>query len=276
MAETIRGINVAIGAETTGLLKALSDVIKKSKDIQSELKQVEKLLKLDPKNTEILAQKQKLLADAVANTKEKLDRLKEAQEQVNLQFVEGKISEGQYSAFQREIAATEERLKSLQSQFDQTKTGLEAVGKSIQDTGKKISDAGGTLTKNVTDPLTKIGKAALKVGMDFEVAMSEVKAISGATGTDFEALHAKAKEMGVATKFSASEAASGLKYLATSGWDTQQMLDGLEGMMMLAAASGEDLRPCIWHSDGLHEGVRVGCQPDRAVRGYSHCRFQQV
>jgi phage-related minor tail protein len=101
--ESIKGINIVIGSDTTALSKALGDVNKKSRDIQSELKLVEKLLKMDPSNTELLAQKQKLLADALKNTKEKLDGLKKAQEQVNAQFKKGEINEGQYRAFQREI-----------------------------------------------------------------------------------------------------------------------------------------------------------------------------
>ena len=79
----IKGITIEIGGNTQPLNKALSDVNKKSKDLQSELRQVDKLLKLDPKNTELLAQKQKLLAEAVQNSKEKLDRLKTTQQQVN-------------------------------------------------------------------------------------------------------------------------------------------------------------------------------------------------
>lgn len=120
MAETIKGINVVIGAETTGLSKALSDVNKKSRDIQSELKQVERLLKLDPSNTELLAQKQQLLSQAVENTREKLDRLRSVQEQVNEQFQRGEISEGQYRAFQREVVATEQALRRLEEQLQAT------------------------------------------------------------------------------------------------------------------------------------------------------------
>lgn len=241
MAETIRGINVVIGAETTGLSKALGDVNKKSKDIQKELKEVDKLLKLDPKNTELLAQKQKLLSDAVTNTKEKLDRLKAAQEQVNEQFAKGDISEGQYRAFQREIVATEERLKTLQAQLGKTKIDFEAIGQSMQNAGQKMTDAGKSLTTRVTAPIVGLGAAALKAGMDFEAGMSEVKAISGATGNEFEALKEKAKEMGANTKFSATEAADALKYMAMAGWEPQQMLEGLDGVMNLAAASGENL-----------------------------------
>lgn len=117
MAETIKGINVVIGAETTGLSKALADVNKRGRDLQSELKQIEKLLKLDPTNTELLAQKTKLLGDAVENTREKLNRLRIAQEQVNEQFAKGQISEGQFRAFQREIVKTEQELKRFENQL---------------------------------------------------------------------------------------------------------------------------------------------------------------
>src|SRR5690554_2498637 len=103
MAGKIKGITIEIGGNTQPLNKALEDVNKKSKSIQSELKQVERLLKLDPKNTELLAQKQKLLGDAVENSREKLDRLRATQEQVNEQFKKGEISEEQYRAFQREV-----------------------------------------------------------------------------------------------------------------------------------------------------------------------------
>lgn len=93
----------------------------------------------------------------------------------------------------------------------------------------------------ITAAISGIGVAAVKVGSDFEAAMSEVQAISGATGSDFDALTAKAKEMGATTKFSASESAEALKYMAMAGWDAQQMVDGLDGVMNLAAASGEEL-----------------------------------
>jgi len=93
----------------------------------------------------------------------------------------------------------------------------------------------------VTAPLMGLGAAAVKVGSDFETGMSEVAAISGATSNDLKRLEEKAREMGATTKFSATEASEGLKYMAMAGWDTTQMLDGLEGVMMLAAASGENL-----------------------------------
>jgi TP901 family phage tail tape measure protein len=111
----------------------------------------------------------------------------------------------------------------------------------MQDIGKKMESVGKNLSMKVTAPLMALGGVAVKVGSDFEAGMSEVQAISGATGNDLEKLKEKAKEMGATTKFSASESAEALKYMSMAGWETNQMLDGLEGVMMLAAASGEIL-----------------------------------
>lgn len=100
---------------------------------------------------------------------------------------------------------------------------------------------GGLLSKNVTLPIVGVGAAAVKTATDFEAGMSEVKAISGATGSEFDALKDKAIEMGAKTKFSASDSADAFKYMAMAGWDASQMMDGIAGIMDLAAASGEDL-----------------------------------
>lgn len=100
---------------------------------------------------------------------------------------------------------------------------------------------GGLLSKNVTLPIVGVGAAAVKTATDFEAGMSEVKAISGATGSEFDALRDKAIEMGAKTKFSASDSADAFKYMAMAGWDASAMMDGIAGVMDLAAASGEDL-----------------------------------
>ena len=93
----------------------------------------------------------------------------------------------------------------------------------------------------MTAAVTGLGTAAVKTAADFDSEMSKVSAISGATGDDFDQLRAKAREMGAKTKFSASEAASAMEYMAMAGWKTSDMLNGIEGIMNLAAASGEDL-----------------------------------
>ena len=100
---------------------------------------------------------------------------------------------------------------------------------------------GGLLSRNVTLPIVGVGAAAVKTATDFESGMSEVKAISGATGSEFDALRDKAIEMGAKTKFSASDSADAFKYMAMAGWDASAMMDGIAGVMDLAAASGEDL-----------------------------------
>lgn len=121
------------------------------------------------------------------------------------------------------------------------KKELKNATRDINEVGKTISGIGGTLTKTLTVPILGIAAASAKVGSDFDTSMSEVSAISGATGKDLAALRDKAKEMGATTKFSASESADAMKYMAMAGWDSQQMISGLPGILNLAAASGEDL-----------------------------------
>ena len=118
---------------------------------------------------------------------------------------------------------------------------LEETGEKISKSAKKLGGIGSDLTKKVTVPVAGIATAAIKVAADFDSAMSQVAAVSGATGDNLQALRDKAREMGEKTKFSASEAAEAMNYMAMAGWKTGDMLDGIEGIMNLAAASGEDL-----------------------------------
>lgn len=113
MANRIKGITVEIGGDTTGLDKALKTVNTSIRSTQSALKDVNRLLKLDPSNTELLSQKQRLLKDAIAATKEKLDSLKVAQEQAKQQLENGELGQDKYDALQREIVETEEELRRL-------------------------------------------------------------------------------------------------------------------------------------------------------------------
>lgn len=115
--------------------------------------------------------------------------------------------------------------------------GIDTIG-SIAEKGLKAT---GAILTGAATAIGGIGIAAIKVGSDFEAAMSKVEAISGATGSDLEALTQKAKEMGASTKFSATESANAFEYMAMAGWKTEDMLNGIEGIMNLAAASGEDL-----------------------------------
>ena len=243
MANRIKGITVESGGDTTKLSKALEGVNKDIKGTQTQLKDVQKLLKLDPTNTELLSQKHKLLADAVSATKEKLEVLKTAAEQANTALANGEISQQQYDALQREIIETENELKRLTTEANNSHTALEkmgVLGETLQSAGDKISGVGQKLLP-VTAGVTALGTIAVKTGADFDSAMSKVAAVSGATGSELDALREKAREMGSKTKFSASEAAEAMNYMAMAGWKTNDMLSGIEGIMNLAAASGEDL-----------------------------------
>ena len=243
MAGRIKGISVEIGGDTTGLEKALKNVNSTIKNTQSQLKDVNRLLKLDPGNTELITQKQRALKDAIGATSEKLETLKQAQEQAKQQLENGDLGQDKYDALQREIIETEQELRRLQeeaastsvalSKIDQAGKKMDAFGDSVTSAGQKIMPA--------SMAVTGLGAAAVKTAADFDTSMSKVAAVSRATGDDLDALRDKAREMGAKTKFSASEAADAMNYMAMAGWKTGDMLEGIEGIMNLAAASGEDL-----------------------------------
>lgn len=254
MANRIKGITVEIGGDTTKLQTALKGVNSSIRDTQSQLRDVEKLLKLDPGNTELLAQKHRLLGEAVAGTKEKLETLKTAAEQANTALANGEISQDQYDALQREIIETEQRLKDLEKQAGQSATALQkiaATGEKLKTVGDNISSAGQKLLP-VTAGVTALGTAAVSTAANFESSMSQVQAtmgitkdsmstVNGESVNTMDTLSALAKKMGSETAFSASECAEALNYLALAGYDTQQMCDTLPTVLNLAAAGGIDL-----------------------------------
>ena len=243
MAGRIKGITVEIGGDTTGLEKALKSVNTTIRNTQSQLKDVNRLLKLDPSNTELLSQKQRALKDAIGATTDKLETLKQAQAQAKQQLENGDLGQDKYDALQREIIETEQELRRLQEEAASTSVALAKIdeaGKKIESFGDSVTHAGQAIMP-ASMAVAGLGAAAVKTATDFDAGMSKVAAISGATGDDLDALRDKAREMGAKTKFSASEAASAMEYMAMAGWKTEDMLGGIEGIMNLAAASGEDL-----------------------------------
>ena len=250
----IKGITIEIGGDTTKLQTALKGVNGQIKSTQSQLKDVEKLLKLDPGNTELMAQKHKLLAEAVGETKEKLATLKTAAEQANTALANGEISKEQYDALQREIIETEADLKKLETQANQSSTALQKIssaGEKMKMVGDSISGAGQKMLP-VTAAVTGLGTAAVTTAANFESSMSQVQATMGITKESMstldgqsvntmDALSNLAQEMGASTAFSATECAEALNYLALAGYDTQEMADTLPTVLNLAAAGGIDL-----------------------------------
>lgn len=237
----IAGITVEIKGDTTKLQSALKDTNSAIKTTQSELKDVNKLLKLDPANTELLSQKQDILKTAIEETSNKLTALKEAEKQAATEVGQkGKISQEQYKALCREIVATEQELKNLTKESTSANAKLASIAGITGKVGEGAQSIGRNMSKGSV-AIVGLGAAAVKTAADFDSSMSNVAAISGATGEDLEALKGKAREMGAQTKFSATEAGDAFGYMAMAGWKTSDMIDGISGIMNLAAASGEDL-----------------------------------
>lgn len=355
MSKGLKGITVKIDGDNTNLVKVLSNTEKETRSLSSELKGVNSLLKFDPKNTELLAQKQTVLTQAIEQTESKLKMLVEAQRQMS---AEGKNADNsaEYRDLQREIAATQQKLSGYNTQLKNTQnaqkqaakeaetlgqkiykiashipvvhkladgfvkakkkiteavkesSAVQKIGSAIEDTKKKVEDfknahphvkkvvdefhnmkekvdelknklpslkqsltvvgsaatgaakggfqilktAVGTTVKGFAGFTAAIGTAAAasaKVGMAFEESMSQVAATMGITrdtiaadGTKpFEILSQAAKDAGDSTKFSASEAAEALNYLALAGYDASTAAEVLPSVLNLAAAGGMDL-----------------------------------
>ena len=239
----IQGITVEIGGDTSKLTAALRDVDKSLSTTQGNLRDVNKLLKLDPGNTELLAQKHRLLGDAVKETKERLETLKTAAQQANTALANGEITQNQYDALKREIIETEEKLKSLENQANQSSVAIQKIGlagSNLQSLGNSISNVGSSLMP-ISATVTGIGVAGLKVATDFEKAMSGVQAITGATGEELEALRNTAIDLGATTAFSSGEVAEAMTEMAKAGWSTTQIIEGMAGVLDATAASGESL-----------------------------------
>ncbi len=244
MASTkVRGITIELGADTSGLSKALKGVNKEIGSTQKQLKDVEKLLKLDPHNTELMEQKQRLLGERVGETKTKLEALKEAQKEVGEELKKTGEGQEQYDALEREIISCTNELKELEKQASQSSVAMQkisAAGETLKTAGDKISGVGQALMP-LSTAAAGISAGIIKTTADFDASMSKVAAVSGAAGDQFDQLRDKAREMGATTKFTASEAAEAMNYMAMAGWKTEDMLSGIDGIMSLAAASGEEL-----------------------------------
>lgn len=190
MADTIKGITIEIGGDTAPLNKALADVNKESRSIQNELKAVEKLLKFDPSNTELIAQKQKLLADAVNSARSKLDALKQAQEEVNKKVASGEIDKGsaEYRALERQVIEAEQALKKAESAQSEFADECKDAGKNVKNAGDESEKAGKKAKSSGDDAKTggsgwqKFGELAQKAGKIAVAGITAIGAGAAATG----------------------------------------------------------------------------------------------
>ena len=234
-----KGLTIKLGADTTGLQKALNTVNKSANSTRSQLREVNRALKFDPSNVTLLGQKQELLKRKIGDTKNKVQELQNIQSQLDARGVEKTSRE--YMQVQREIEKANAEIKHFSAESNKIGSPkIASIGKSFQLVGQKMESAGKKMLP-VSGAVIGIGAAAVKTTADFDRGMSKVGAISGATGKNLEALRNKAIEMGDKTKFSATDSAEAMNYMAMAGWKTEDMLNGIDGVMSLAAASGEDL-----------------------------------
>lgn len=257
----------ALKAKVSGLQAQISqqaDIVKLNKDRQQEL--VQQLDKWKNKQAELQTKIQatkdaiaqsteatgensdetKALKDELENLvkqeKEAAGQVEKTEDRLSKQTVATNKSEQALTELQAELKATNKELKD--AAWDEWCDKADKATATLDNVGKKLTV--------VSTAIVGVGTAAVKTTADFDAEMSTVQSISGATGDDFNALRDKALEMGSSTSFSASEAASAMEYMAMAGWTTEDMLDGISGVMSAAAASGEDLAST---SDILTDGL---------------------
>ena len=257
----------ALKAKISGLQAQISqqaDIVKLNKDRQQEL--VQQLDKWKSKQSELQSRIQATKAaieQSTAATGENSDETKALKEELAKLTKEEKDAAAQVSKTEdrlsKQTVATnksEQALAELQGELQKTNKELKSAAwdewTKKADKATEVMDNVGQKLMVVTGAVVGMGAAAVKTTADFDAEMSTVQSISGATGDDFDALREKALEMGSTTAFSASEAASAMEYMAMAGWSTEDMLDGIAGVMNAAAASGEDLAAT---SDILTDGL---------------------
>lgn len=213
MAGRIAGITIEIGGNTTPLQTALKGVNTTIRGLKSSLRDVDRLLKFKPTSTELLRQKQQMLRSAIDQTKSKLDTLNEAMDQMRAKGVEETSDE--YQRLQREIIATEQELKNLETQYNQVASvagaQMQIVGDKMQEVGQRISEVGDSITQKVTAPLAALGGASVAAFVSVDKGMDTIVAKTGASGEALENMKNIAKELAtsIPTDFETAGAAVG-------------------------------------------------------------------
>ncbi len=269
----------ALKAKISGLQAQISqqaDIVKLNKDRQQEL--VQQLDKWKSKQSELQSRIQATKAaieQSTAATGENSDETKALKEELAQLTKEEKDAAAQVSKTEERLSKqtvatnkSEQALAELQGELQKTNKELKSAAwdewTKKADKATEVMDNVGQKLMVVTGAVVAMGTAAVKTTADFDAGMSNVQAVSGATGEDFDALREKALEMGSKTAFSASEAAAAMEYMAQAGWTTEDMLAGIEGVMNAAAASGEDLATT---SNILTEGLTAfGMAADESAR----------
>ena len=243
MPNRIQGITVEIGGDTQGLSKALSGVNREIRTTQSQLKDVERLLKLDPGNTELLRQKYELLNDSIESTEEKLDSLREAEKQVQQQFERGEVSQDQYNGLQREIIATEQALGRLQNEARDTENRINGIDeKPIEQVEDAAEDAG--------DALRDAGDDASHFG-DMLKAGAIVEGVSGLVDSMSQLADETREYQRIMGSLEVSSERAG--YTAEETADTYRQLYGVLGDDQTAATTTANLQALGFAQEDLKD-----------------------
>ncbi len=273
---SIKGITLEIDGNTTALTKALASVNTTSRNLQSELKEVERLLKLDPTNTELLAQKQKLLADSIENAKNKLNELKRIQQQAEEQFASGKLGEDKYRALQREVIQAEQSLARLEARAASTGDGLDNTGKKAEDSGKEAADAksgwqefGGGL-ENVGSTAKTVATAVVATAAgilasltslvdktkELRQDLSRLEQNATSTGNSFETVHGQMSKL-VALTDETDSSVEALSNIMASGFEDAKIVDVVNALSG-AVINFPDTLKIESLADGLQETLATG------------------
>jgi TP901 family phage tail tape measure protein len=248
----IQGITIEIGADATPLNKAIKSANAAINKTQSGLRDVNKLLKMDPSSTVLLTQKQKALSDAINQTKDKLKTLKDAADKANDALKSGEMTQEQYDALQREIIETEQNLKQLEqqarqsasvlgTQFQEAGRKIQEAGEKISAFGEKISAMGGQLTMKVTAPIVAAAGVAVTKFAEVDKSMTLANATMKNTSEEAEMLNKAMEDAASASIFGMSDAANATLNFARAGLNAEQAAAALAPSMNLAAAYAGDL-----------------------------------
>ena len=276
MGAGIKGITIDIGGNTAPLNKALSEVNKTSRNLQNELKQVDKLLKLDPKNTELLAQKQKLLSEQIESTKGKLDTLKEAEKQVQAQFERGEVSEEQYRALQREIIKTEQELKTLEEAADNSTSALDKISEVSTKIGEK-SEAAGKKMLPVTAGIAAIGVASVASFNEIDAGYDTIITKTGATGEALDGLQNSMNNVFSEIPTTAENAGIAIGEVNTRFGATGKVLEDLsKEFIQFAEINETDLNNSIGTTKKIMEAWNIEAEKTPNVLGLITSKAQET
>ena len=255
MADRIKGITVQIGGDTTGLSKALSGVNKQIKTTQNELKDVEKLLKLDPSNVKLLAQKQRLLAGAVEESKTKLDSLKAAEKEVKQQFKDGVIDQSKMDAFNRELIDAKESFdaakKAAQEFGGVVAQEMQLAGQKVGEVGEKISGVGQKMMP-ATGAVAAVATASVAAFNELDAGYDTIVTKTGATGEALDGLQESMRNLFGSLPIDAETAGIAIGEVNTRFGVTGEELEDLSRQFIqFSEINGTDLNSSIDSVDAL-------------------------